>query len=236
VCSSITLNNKHSPTSTTAFPSSTPSTPPPISIQLNADTGATGTFICAKHAAALSNLRPAAITVHLPDGGTSTSTHVGQLPLPALPPAALEAHVFPDFSGSLLSIGQICDADPTLAATFNHEAVRIHRGEDTLLVGTRDPVSKIYTVDVGEQQPHSACPVIRHESQSEMVRFYRAALGSPVWSTFVGALRSGIIHLPGLTAEVTLRNPDASIPSALGHLSLERQGLRSTKPPPPIYA
>jgi hypothetical protein len=65
-----------------------------------------------------------------------------------------------------------------------------------------------------------------------MVRFYRAALGAPAWSSFMAALRSGILRLPGLTAEIAARNPDASVPSALGHLSLERQGLRSTKPLP----
>jgi hypothetical protein len=202
------------------------------------------------------------VSVHLPDGATAESTHIGALPIPGLPPGALQAHVFPAFTGSLLSIGQTCDADPAITATFNSLGVRIHRGDETIVQGPRHPTTKIYEIEVAQRTEHpaqpspsgatmhpdangdstySAAPVIRSQSDSERVRFYLAALGSPVFSTFLDALRTGILHLPHLTTEMARKNQHHSIKSAIGHLTQERQGLRSSfpttetspKPPPP---
>ena len=55
-----------------------------------------------------SALKP--ISVKLPNGKIISSTHTGILNLPALPLAARIAHVFPQLTGSLLSIGQLCDS------------------------------------------------------------------------------------------------------------------------------
>jgi hypothetical protein len=206
----------------------------PPTTKLNADTGATEHFLAASDAATLTDLRPAgqnSVVVHLPDGTTAESSHIGELPFPQLPPAARNAHVLQTFTGSLLSVGQICDSDHTIAATFDWQGVHIHRGDETLLRGRRDQDSKVYEISTSQPPAHSASPVIRHQSHADMVRYYYAALGSPVWSTFIAALTSGILKLPGLTADIARKNPHNSIPSALGHLSRTRKNLRSTKPP-----
>lgn len=51
------------------------------------------------------------LEVLLPSGATIRSTHIAcTLDLPSLPLAARQCHLFPDLaSGSLLSIGQLCD-------------------------------------------------------------------------------------------------------------------------------
>jgi hypothetical protein len=51
---------------------SSPAATPDL-LQLNAETGATAHFLAAADAAALQDLRPATITVHLPDGSTTDS-------------------------------------------------------------------------------------------------------------------------------------------------------------------
>jgi hypothetical protein len=220
-------------------------------VLLNADSGANAHFITAADSTVLSNLRPAGsnyVEVQLPDGTTASSSHLGNLPIPRLPIEALQAHAMHTFTGSLLSISQICQADHGITATYDHSQVHIQRGEELILQGCFNPSTKVYEialeVPLAETDAHrtatgtlpvsplplSAAPVITHQSQADLVRYWYTALGCPVWSTFIKALYSGILSIPGLTPEVARRNPQASIPSALGHLSLERKGVRSTKP------
>jgi hypothetical protein len=119
-----------------------------------------------------------------------------------------------------------------VTATFDHREVRIERGPDLILRGDRNPITKVYEIKVEAPPSLSACPVISHHSHADLVRYHYTALGCPVWSTFIDAISSGILSLPGLTLEIARRNQQCSIPSALGHLSLHRKGVRPTKPKP----
>ena len=79
-------------------------------------------------------MRPAiqSLPVTIPNGAIVYSSHVGELDLSNLPPAARIAHVFPDLaSDSLLSIGQLCDAGCT--AFFTKDAVTIEFDSYTVL-------------------------------------------------------------------------------------------------------
>jgi hypothetical protein len=89
---------------------------------------------------AVSNLTPAIIPVSvlLPDGTAIHSTHTGYLNLPQLPVAARLCHLFPHLTtGSLLSVGQLCDHGCT--AVFTQTDLRIHLDGQLLLYGTRQP-------------------------------------------------------------------------------------------------
>mmetsp|Transcript_2451 Transcript_2451/g.5718 ORF Transcript_2451/g.5718 Transcript_2451/m.5718 type:complete len:289 (-) Transcript_2451:74-940(-) len=99
-----------------------------------------------------------------------------------------------------------------------------------ILEGQRNPSTKIYEIKVPHQPRLAASPVITHQSHADLVRYYYTALGCPVWSTFIDALASGILRVPELTVHMARRNKQASIPSAMGHLSLQRKGVRSTNP------
>ncbi|KAJ1413433.1 hypothetical protein B484DRAFT_402043 [Ochromonadaceae sp. CCMP2298] len=168
--------------------------PQPRTILLNADTGANAHFIIAADTLALTDLHPAnqgAVSVLLPDGTTATSSHVGTLPIPRLSPEAIRAHVMDTFTGTLLSVGEICAADHDVTATFDYREVRIERGPELLLRGDRNPSTRV------PQQPIlSVSPVITHQSHADLVRYYYTALGCPVWSTFIDALASGILNIP----------------------------------------
>ncbi len=58
------------------------------------------------------------------------------------------------------------------------------------------------------------------------------SLGSPSNSTLLNAIRRGYITIRGLTTKLLLRNPPQSLFTALGHLHVVRQNLRSSKTPP----
>jgi len=138
--SSVKLPNKYtstiSPTTTnttttttTDQPLVTPTTNPPTSNTMYytaiADTAATGHYVT--QACPVTDKRSTnyGVQVILPDGNSITSTHTALLQLPnQLPITAKTAHIFPDLkSGSLISIGQLCDYGCT--ATFNAKQVQI---------------------------------------------------------------------------------------------------------------
>ena len=66
------------------------------------------------------------VRVLLPDGSTAVSTHTGVLNLPALPMAARSVDIFPQWVGSLLSIGRLCDNG--LSALYTASTVTISDG------------------------------------------------------------------------------------------------------------
>ena len=61
-------------------------------------------------------------------------------------------------------------------------------------------------------------------------------MGSPAISTFLDAIRKGWIKARGLTSKIVSRNPPLSLHTAFGHLDVVRQGLRSSRIPPPSKA
>ena len=87
------------------------------------------------------------ISVTLPDGSITTSTHTAKLNLPSIPMSARHVHVFPGWVGSLLSIGALCDAG--MAAVYTATTVTIRDANDlTVLSGARSPSSQIWTIDI----------------------------------------------------------------------------------------
>ena len=93
----------------------------------NADTGTTGNFISLSDQHVILNVQPTPnpVRVLLPDGSTAVSTHTGVLNLPALPMAARSVDIFPQWVGSLLSIGRLCDKG--LAALYTTSPRRRRR-------------------------------------------------------------------------------------------------------------
>ena len=82
----------------------------PPSIHAVLDTGTTGNYFSVN--APLQNIRPDPnpILVEQPDSSIITSTHIGDLPIPSLPPPAQIAHVIPALGDTLLIlVGLLCD-------------------------------------------------------------------------------------------------------------------------------
>jgi hypothetical protein len=87
------------------------------------------------------------VSVLLPDGGTMRATHTAELPIPALPYAARQAHLFPALSsGALLSIGQLCDHG--CQAVFNASTVNIIKNHKTVLQGQRNPTNGMWVIQL----------------------------------------------------------------------------------------
>ena len=181
------------------------------------DTGATHHFFSSHPTPLdkqqLTNVRPTTngISVLLPNHDRIQATHKAKLKLPHLPPAAKEVHVFPSLaSGSLMSIGQLCDSGCT--ATFtNKSAIVTHNGKP-VITGLRNPTSKLWELTPTEQPPGPSNPssnsMIGCPSTAARVRFYHAAFFSPALSTLQQAIEAGYLHsIPGLTTSALRRHP-----------------------------
>jgi hypothetical protein len=212
-----------------------------------ADTGSTGHFLTI-HAPSL-NRRPAnpSISVLLPDGSTITSTHTALLNIPLLPPHACESHIFPTLaSGSLISIGKLCDHG--CIATFTSDAVSITLNDTQILRGSRSATTGLWQLHLPQASPHcdlltpshtkdtptphhAANSLIPHQTLADRIAFYHATLFSPSLSTWCKAIDANLLATwPDLTSAQVRKHPPISSALVKGHLDQSRANQRSTKP------
>ena len=149
---------------------------------------------------ALTNVTPAVspISVTLPDGSITISSHTALLDLPMLLMSARLVHVFPGWIGSLLSIGVLCDAGMT--AVYTATTVTIYDAHGlSVLSGTRSPISRIWTIDISGPsavQPTTTTPLTNAPTlvsaaviteatgtQAQIAAYYHATMGSPAANT-----------------------------------------------------
>ncbi len=116
--------------------------------QANADTGTTGHFISKKDQDIMQDVKPVEkgnrITVEQPDGSTITSIATGKLPWNWLPDEARTVHIFESLTGSLLSIGLICDAG--YEVTYNQKEVKVTMDGNTVITEKR--TNKLWMIDL----------------------------------------------------------------------------------------
>jgi hypothetical protein len=215
--------------------------PPSIKNPANADTGASGNYIATRDMSSLIDVRPAgaeSIVVSLPDSTTNVSTHIGLLNFPHLPLAARIAHVVPDFTGSLLSVGTMCDNGMIAVYTDSDVTIREKATNNVVLRGTRDPYTRMYMIDIASTPcgaslpattPYSAANVIYHSDNASRVSFYHHSMGCPTRSTFLDAISLEYIRFPGIDATMVRRNPPGAIETAQGHLNQTRKNQHSTR-------
>jgi hypothetical protein len=151
----MALTSYHSNNSQHTLPITTPvvsarSPPTPFAV---ADTGCTGHFITTDLPYTNKQLANPRISVIVPNGGVLRSTHTATLNLPGLPASACAAHIFPHLaSGSLISIGQLCDHGCT--AHFNATTASIQLNGTTLLHGQRSSATgKLWHLDLPSTSP-----------------------------------------------------------------------------------
>jgi hypothetical protein len=115
-----------------------------------ADSGCTGHFLqvnspCLNRTPTSNGLR-----VLLPDGSTIQATHTALLDMPNLPLAARQAHIFPQLKhNGLISISQFCDLGCT--ALFTSTDVQILVNSTTIIRGSRQPTTGLWTIDLNNQ-------------------------------------------------------------------------------------
>ena len=221
---------------------------PQSSCLANADTGSTGHFLALRDRAFLTNVKIAdhPVSVMLPDGSFTTSSHTAYLPWTHIPQAARKAHIFPAFPGSLVSIGLLCDCG--LTATYDADKVIIRDGPKIVISGSRDKASRLWMIDLSScydnsevsqlesndikpslPQDEAAAVSIAPATLARVASFYHAAMFSPSINTFCTAIERGYINLPGLSANIIKQYMPPSIVTAKGHLDQARQGQHSTR-------
>jgi len=103
----VALKKKSVETASSAL--SNPSVVSPVPVLANADSGATGTYLRLADIKVLRDVKMSSpkdqITVAVAEGTLIKSTHYGFLDVPGH--GAMIAHIFPQLSGSLLSISQL---------------------------------------------------------------------------------------------------------------------------------
>jgi hypothetical protein len=221
-----------------------------------ANTAATGNYVTPD--CPVTNIHPTStgINVTIPDGSNITSSHTALLRLPpTLPLGARIAHIFPGLkSGSLISIGQLCDHGCT--AFFDAKQLRISYNNEIIMTGFRSvDTNNLWLLQLDDhvsgpsasapspsQVPNHSTPhieptigtansIVSNNTLAEQIAFYHATLFSPVISTWCDAIdRNSFTTWPELTsAQVRKYLPEGSIATIKGHLHQQRANLRSTK-------
>ena len=187
------------------------------------------------------------VNVIVPNGNIMTSKSTTNLPLPGLPPSATISHGFKSLaSGSLLSVGQICDHNCT--AIFTDTAVHMYKTPDIKITplqppifsGTRDaPTQPLYNIKLPiSESPAHAINLLQIQSSNaiklpylhDRIAFYHGTLFSPVISTWIKATDAEYLHsFPALTSKQIRSYRPHSQATTLGHQHAQRSNLRSTR-------
>jgi hypothetical protein len=160
------------------------------------------------------------------------STLRGLLPLSSsLSDKAQSAFALDDLrTGSLISLAQLCDDD--CIAIFNKYDVKILKKDKIIITGTRTR-NGLWHLPITAPVSHQANGILRLDKpKEELAIYHHAALGSPVPSTLLRAIRQGhLTTFPGLTTELISKHLPKSIATTLGHQDQEAKNLRSTSSP-----
>jgi hypothetical protein len=149
-------------------------------------------------------------------------------------------HIFKDLkSGSLISIGQLCDDD--CIALFTKYNVKIYKDGKVIIVGERNDTNGLWNIHLPPkaplpaQPPASSSPNTRHtangatrstRTQQDLAAFLHGCAFSLVASTFHRAIRRGHFHSwPGLTESLINKHLQKSLATSKGHLRMEHKNL-----------
>jgi hypothetical protein len=168
--------------------------------------------------------------IKIPDGTTIKSTHVTEIKLPMLQPAARKAHIVPALNNcSLLSLGQLCDAGYNIL--LKADTLSVLNGGNTILTGCRNHSSGMWQIKLPKDDSWHMSHHLGKQSTADMVAFAHATLFSLALSTLEKALAKGYLtNFPGLTAQSLQKFPPISVPMTKGHLDQMRMNQRSTRP------
>jgi hypothetical protein len=176
------------------------------------------------------------LEVRLPNGDTITSTHTATLNIPFLPSSARRALILPGLSQHLLlSVGQMCDSE--CSVTFSATHVTVTNGSETILTGTRDKQSNLWSVPLNHNPlhvglKHSAHSVYEQKSTKGTITYLHVCCFSPVTYTWLKSIQNGhFATWPSVTVENVRKYLGKSDATTKGHLNQIRQNIRSTKQP-----
>ena len=131
-----------------------------------------------------------------------------------------------------LSIGQLCDAG--CIATFDKTTVAIDYNDNTVIVGYRSPITRLWHIDLPKQNPTVPLYINNafrpHSTIADRIAYYHACCFSPALSTWCNAIDAGhFATWPGLSSALVRQHPPQSIAMYKGHLDQTRRNQRSTQ-------
>ena len=188
-----------------------------------------------------SNIQPSVngVRVKYPDGIIDQATHTATLDVPSLPLQARQVHLFNKLaSGSLLSLGQLCDAGCT--AYFDNTAVYIFYQGKIILHGNRSiQTNHLWQLDP-QRKPaaspicHSLNALLDNPTIAERIKFYHASMFSPTLQTFGEAIDAGYLTtFPSISSAQLRKYPPRAEATVKGHLRAIKKGLKYVQAPSP---
>ena len=151
------------------------------------------------------------------------------------------------FCRTLIGVGPLCGADCTV--TFTHEAVTVQDQQGTSVLTGWCEASGPRLWKIALQPGKANLPSMSPDanlatisaysaydlpSVAALIRYFHAAAGYPVQSTWLKAIIAGNYSLwPGLTLDNATKYCPSTDAKIMAHLVQKQQGVRSTKPKPP---
>ena len=168
------------------------------------------------------------------------ATHEATVPLSTfLSNDAQRGHILDNLqTGSLISIGKLCDDD--CIALFGKYNLKVFKDGQIIVRGTRNQTNGLWNIPLNSALPrtqssspddHLACSAIRNDAtQQDLAGFYHGTAFSPLPSTFLRAITKGhFATWPGLTTTLVKKHLVKSMATSKGHMRLQQQNINSTK-------
>jgi hypothetical protein len=146
-------------------------------------------------------------------------------------------------SGSLISIGQLCDHN--CVALFTKCNVKIYKNGQVILVGKRNASNGHWNIPLAPKAmlpapfPPTAPRTSHHTAngaihdigtKQDLTSFLHACALSPLPSTFLRAIQRGhFSSWPGLTASLVTKHLTKLLTTSKGHLRMQQKNVKSTK-------
>ncbi len=200
------------------------------------------------------------ININLPDGKRITSTHTCDIVIPGLPQTLIR-HIVPEMKmASLLRIRILCKAG--CEVIFDNEKCRVNFNGKTIMIGSKDPTSDLWTLPIMSQAEQWTTPSSKttpsrsgpcesraplspaaatdmatfsyhRTTKANAVTFMHQSLGNPPKSSLVTAINAGFLcGAPHLNNKSVTKYLMPSPATSKGHMKCPRKGLRSTAPKP----
>jgi hypothetical protein len=184
-------------------------------------------------------------SVQVANGNNIETTRRATIPLAKeLSIKATTGHIFEDLkSGSLISIGQLCDDD--CVALFSKYNVQIIKNGQVIIVGRRNSTNGLWNIPLAPKASDPTPPVDKNSpathhrangaiqnvnTKRDLATFLHACAFSPIPSTFLRAIQKGHFDSwPGLTASLVTKHLAKSLATSKGHLRMQQQNIQSTK-------
>ena len=166
-------------------------------------------------------------TVSTVKGKDTTTKHTGTVPLsPTLSQQAQQGNILNGIAtGSLISIGQLCNDD--CIAIFTKHHVKILKDNKIIITGTINDQNGLWNIPLTlrpSQVDDSAFSC--QQRKSDLADFLHGAALSPIPSTFLRAIKRGhISSWPGLTTYLIKKHLPKSLSTSKGHLRGQQKNI-----------